>query len=524
MSEFGQKHVDNYAGRIFIKESRVVVTELETIPAALRVEIKEKIFRIGVATEDVVEEEDRMVIVNQTTYEIAQKIAEVCGRTINYRGKQERLALRRKRKNSNPECGIEIDQNAVLEVAKRFAQFLKENSEEIISVLLKYETYNVAKDEISRTIETLEDIGENMEYYRREVGSVAVFLPSNQPLYALTCFGILPSLMAQNVFVKAPKGMQHFFPELMEAVNLQDFFPNISITCEDHQTFTKKHSQLTHDEKGIFKPTVDVVIFTGTPDKAAEVRHIFDKRVLMITNGSGHNPLVVTETADIDKALDSTLRAQLYNQGQDCASPNSILVHRSVYEEFTTRLAERLKEVKVGPYSDRKNTVGPINRMRDLGRIQAFIEDSRAFISQATEGVIRVKSQIVEPTIIEKPLSQGGNFTEQFAPIFFIQSYDTDNQLAQYFEDPRYARHAMYVVVFGKSKYVDNLKETGLHDETTIIYDIDLLAAGVEKGTKPYGGFGSGASYVSINGQSEAKPTLPQRDIFEYLVKPNLQS
>lgn len=524
MQKSDQGNIENfdYAGRIFIKESKVVLTELETISEELRAKLRNKILSTGVTQENVVEEVDRMVI--QTTYETATQIAQICGRTINYRGKKERLALRRKRKNANSECGRKIDQSVVLEAAKRFAQFLKENSEEIISILLKYETYNVAKDEIARSIETLEDLGENMEYYRREVGSVAVFLPSNQPLYALTCFGVLPSLMSQNVFVKAPKGMQHFFPELMEVLHLTNLFPNISTTCEDHQTFTKKHSKLIHDEKGIFKPTVDVVIFTGTPDKAVEVRHVFDKRVLMITNGSGHNPFVVTETANIDKALESTLRAQLYNQGQDCASPNSILVHQSVYEEFKTRLAERLKEVKVGPYADRNNTVGPINRTRDLGRIQSLIEENRAFISQATEGVIRVKSQIVEPTIIEKPLKEGGNFTEQFAPIFFIQAYETDDQLAKYFEDPRYARHAMYVVLFGDSKYVDNLKGTGLHDETTIIYNTDLLAAGVEKGTKPYGGFGSGASYISINGQSVAKPTLPQRDIFEYLVKPNLQS
>lgn len=524
MSEFDQKHADNYAGRIFIKGSDVVITELATIPTELITEIKERVRRAGVAMEDITEDGDKIIIINQSAYKTAEQIAQICGRTINYKGKQERLALRRKRKNAKPERGREIDQNAVLEVAKRFAQFLRENSEEIVSVLLKYETYNVAKDEIARSIETLEDLGENIEYYRREVGSVVVFLPSNQPLYALTCFGILPSLMSQNVFVKAPKGMQRFFPELTEVLRMSNFFPNISSTCEDHRAFTKKHSQLTHDVNGVFRPTVDVVIFTGTPDKAAEVRHVFDKRVLMIANGSGHNPFVIAETADIDKALESTLRAQLYNQGQDCASPNSILVHRAVYEEFKTRLIAKLKDVKVGPCTDRDNTVGPINRQRDLGRIQTLIEDNRAYISRATEGVIRVRSQIVEPTIIEKPLKEGGNFTEQFAPIFFIQVYETDDQLAQYFEDPRYGRHAMYVAIFGDSQYVDNLKNTGLHDETTIIRNTDLLAAGVEKGTKPYGGFGSGASYVSIDGQSVAKPTLPQRDIFEYLVKPSLQS
>ena len=41
---------------------------------------------------------------------------------------------------------------------------------------------------------------------------------------------------------------------------------------------------------------------------------------------------------------------------------------------------------------------------------------------------------IVEPTIISKPLVEGGNFDEVFSPLIFVQQYDDDSDLVLYFE------------------------------------------------------------------------------------------
>ena len=86
----------------------------------------------------------------------------------------------------------------------------------------------------------------------------------------------------------------------------------------------------------------------------------------------------------------------------------------------------------------------------------------------------------------------------------------------------------MYVTVFGQSEFVDGLvgdpeKDPDcVHSESTVIKNTDLHAPGIERGIQPYGGYGRNASYVCIDGKIIRKPTLPQRDIFEYLVKPTL--
>lgn len=454
-----------------------------------------------------------------------KNIAGDIGKAIKYRSPKES-----KKKNvlsrSYPDV---LDFEKIQKQANLFADYLELEKERIIEILLEYETHEVANDEIERSLDLLRSLHENEEYFKRRVGNICTFLPSNQPLYALTCFAIVPSLMAEEVHVKCPSGMKYFFGHLIDAIEANRHFPNIRIHDGNRQDFVAERAKMVFNQgKNRHEPVTDAVIFTGTSEKADLMRQAFSRKVLFIVNGSGHNPIVVTETADLDKAVSSSMRVQLYNQGQDCAGPNAILVHKEIYGEFIEKLTTELSKVKVGPYKNRENTVGPISKRGDLLRIVSLIEKNREYLSSATRGIVDISSKIVNPVIIEKPLKDGGNFTEQFAPIFFVQKYDSDEQLSSYFDTQQYRSHAMYITVFGEgenpSSFVKSLKETGLHDESTIVINKDLHSPGVERGSQPYGGYGKGASSISINGKTEAKPTLPQRDIYEQLVKPTIES
>lgn len=408
-----------------------------------------------------------------------------------------------------------LDQADVEARGHAFAELLEARRDAVVRVLVAYETHAVAVDELARTLDLFRSLHENRAFFERRVGDVAAFLPANQPLYALSCFALVPSLQARRVLVRPPRAMGSFFEALLDVLDVSRRFPNVV------------PSRLGRAEFVAACAGVDAVVFTGSPAAAAQVRRAFAPDVLVIVNGAGHNPIVVTETADLGGAVASAVRVQLYNQGQDCASPSAILVHRARHDEFLARLREALRAVKAGPYADPEVLVGPITRRDQLNRIQALLVENAGWLDPATEGVIHTRAAIVEPAIVARPLEHGGNFVEQLAPVFFVQRYDGDAALARYFDDPRYARHAMYVTVFGDSPYVRGLlgprpDGTLLHDEGTLLVDTDLHAPGVERGTKPYGGYGPGASSLSLGGVVSARPTLPQRDLHEQLVVPGL--
>jgi lysyl-tRNA synthetase class 1 len=438
--------------------------------------------------------------------------------------KKEKVVVSTKKTSPVSEAYTPLDFKKVEKAALAFAKHIEKNFDEITDVLLNYESFEVAEDEIGRTLDLLTHLKENEEYFKLRIGSVAAFLPRNQPLYALTCFTVIPSLMAKEVHFRIPQSMQEFLPELLETLKLKQFFPNIYPTLEGHQSFLRKHSALKVNPKTQESvPVTDAVIFTGTPARADQLRSVFDSRTLFITNGSGHNPVIISEDADVEKAVEAVLCLQLYNQGQDCAAPNAILVHKHIYTDFTNLLHKTLPTYKVGQYRDRENKIGPISDPFDLVRVQDFLIRHKEFVDSRTPGVIRAHHGIVEPTVISKPLKEGGNYVEMFSPLIFLQKYDSDEELAKYFEDADYVRNAMYVTVYGTSSYAKSLigrtvNGKLLHDTSTLLFNTHLHAEGIERGTKPYGGYGYGASNLTIRGSGVSKPTLPQRDIYENVV------
>ncbi|WP_308427222.1 aldehyde dehydrogenase family protein [Litchfieldella qijiaojingensis] len=261
----------------------------------------------------------------------------------------------------------------------------------------------------------------------------------------------------------------------------------------------------------------DAVIFTGTPENARKVRKNFKKGALFILNGAGHNPLVVSHDADVSLAVQSALRVVLYNQGQDCAGPNSLLVHGDVYEEFKLRLIESIEKLsdKVGDYTDPDVIVGPNSDKDHAAWIANIFKENRKYF--AFGGNVNPVTGMIYPTVFEKPLSLGGNYKEFFAPVFYLQRYDRDVELRDYFINPRYYPNAMYISLFGTSDAVDGLDES-MHKRKSILRNTDLHLE--ERGFLPYGGEGPAASCLYVDGKQIKGSTLPQRDIYEQLVRP----
>lgn len=411
-----------------------------------------------------------------------------------------------------------LDSRKIITQAIDFANFIEKNKEDLKNLLLTYESHEVVEDEIHRTLDLLLNLSENESYFKLRVGQVTTFLPRNQPLYALTCFVIVPSLMASEVHFRIPHAMPVFFSAMIKLLEVKEFFANIFISEKQRLEFLIERSALRFDPStNASRPVTDAVIFTGTSEHALQLRHVFDRRTLFISNGSGHNPIVIGADANIDASVQAVITLQFYNQGQDCAAPNSILVHQSIYAELLSRLQVEVSIMKIGS----------ISTVKDIVRIQDFLCGHSEWIDPLTPGIIETKNAIVRPTIITKPLSEGGNYSEIFAPIIFLQSYVNDTDLASYFELRKYAENAMYITLYGSSNYVEKLidREVSgrvIHPHDTFLHNTHLHAPGIERGTQPYGGYGVGASSLSIGGTTIALPTLPQRDIYEHIAKPML--
>src|SRR5271156_4931855 len=107
-------------------------------------------------------------------------------------------------------------------------------------------------------------------------------------------------------------------------------------------------------------PEVDAVSFTGS----SEVGRIVAQTAAGLYKPcslemGGKNAMIVLEDANLDLALDGAVWGAFGTTGQRCTATSRIIVQKSVAGEFTRRLVERAKALRVGDGLDEAIEMGP---------------------------------------------------------------------------------------------------------------------------------------------------------------------
>jgi predicted nucleotidyltransferase len=395
-------------------------------------------------------------------------------------------------------------ENNFVDHAQSFATHLKSNTAKIHDVLRKYESKQVVDDEIHRSVEALESLDEIGRYFTETPLSqeTAVFLPLNLPLYSFVLFGAIPAYQSVSLAIRAPERMKEVFAELFDTLSFAEHYSNVSVFHGSRAHFVGQHCK-----------KASVVIFTGRYENFLRICKVCRKDTLMLFNGVGHNPLVITPSADINLAVEKTLLVKLFNNGQDCAGPDAILVHSEVIDIYLQKLANELAQVKCDvSYEDDTVVVGPMFESSSLMNAIKLVSNARRRgATVAYGGQIDINHNVMYPCVLRASIRQLQNFAELYSPLFVVLEYEHDRELALYFNEPnaQYQDKEMYISLFGESDFVsDVLGSIVLKDRT--IHD-------VERGTEEYGGYSPGASMLSYRGIDIAKPLLVPREIHNFL-------
>lgn len=385
---------------------------------------------------------------------------------------------------------------------KEVACFINQNRESIIQVLLQHESRLTAEDEIEKTINLLNSINENIHFFTdKKVAKIATFLPLNLPLYSLFLFAAIPSYQSGSTSVRAPQLFHTIFPELVEKLSFAEFYPSVRVTDYDRNLFVEEECK-----------DANVIIFTGKYNNFLRVKERCPQNALFIYNGVGHNPVVVTPNADVALAAKKVAFLKTFNNGQDCAGADMILVHKDVIENFMVNLRMELNKISIGNDYHEGVVVGPMAETAQLFSMseQLSLTKNRGGVI-VCGGSINFRTCIAEPTVCRYHIKDFCNYKELYCPLIIVAEYDSDSDLQSYFEDRgnQYVQEQMYVTVFGDSDYVAKEIPGTIILRNLIIHD-------VERGTEEYGGYSTGASLINKGGITISKPLLITREIYHY--------
>jgi len=179
---------------------------------------------------------------------------------------------------------------------------------------------------------------------------------------------------------------------------------------------------------------VNHLSFTGSTEVGALVQQAAAKNAVPVTlELGGKSPQVVFADADLEKALPFLVNASIQNCGQTCSAASRVIAESSIYEKLLKRLAERFKELRVGP-AFRDLNCGPLISPEQKKRVEKYLNLAKADgLNISAEGKIMedtpAEGNYVKPMLIrDVPPEHEVAQEELFGPILVAMPFYSEEE------------------------------------------------------------------------------------------------
>ena len=209
-----------------------------------------------------------------------------------------------------------------------------------------------------------------MQVHHRPVGPCLLITPWNFPL-AMATRKVGPAVAAGCTMVLKAAKLTPLTTQLFAQVMQEAGLPKGVLNVVAGSSASSISGPILQDRR------LRKVSFTGsTPVGVRLMKDAADNVLRTSMELGGNAPFIVFEDADIDQAVAGAMGAKMRNIGEACTAANRFLVHESVAEEFTQKLAAEFNKLVVGNGLDEGVTCGPLIEAKALDNIAALVDDA----------------------------------------------------------------------------------------------------------------------------------------------------
>ncbi len=146
----------------------------------------------------------------------------------------------------------------------------------------------------------------------------------------------------------------------------------------------------------------------------------------------GAAPVIVDESADIDKMIPALAKGGFYHAGQVCVSVQRVFCPKEREWEIAQKLADLATKLVVGNAIDEKTEVGPLIRPQETNRIDLWVKEALESGGKALCGTKKLSETTYSPTVLLNPSDQAKVSTQEiFGPVICVYSYETIEEALQ---------------------------------------------------------------------------------------------
>ncbi len=229
------------------------------------------------------------------------------------------------------------------------------------------------------------------------LGLTLIISPWNFP-FLITLYDVMSALTAGNTIVLRPSSTTPFTGLLIGEIFIEAGLPagvlNV-VNCKIPQA-----------EEMITNPDVQTVMFTGSVSTGKRIMELASQNLTNVTlELGGKDPMVVCKDADLERAARGAVWAGFMNCGQSCGSVERVYAAQEIADEFTERVVDLTKTIKVGNPLEPDVDMGPMATLSQLEIVEEHIREAKEKGAQILWGGQRIKNlpgYFLQPTVLTR--------------------------------------------------------------------------------------------------------------------------
>jgi acyl-CoA reductase-like NAD-dependent aldehyde dehydrogenase len=341
---------------------------------------------------------------------------------------------------------LEDISSALAEQKERFAQLIVAEAGKPVR-LARAEvdravfTFKIAAEEASRLSgESIPlDLSDGNEdrwglVQRVPVGPVLAITPFNFPLN-LVAHKVAPAIAAGCPVILKPSPQAPFTSLALGEVILKAGWPEealavLPLANADTAWLVEKEDR------------IKLVSYTGSAKVGWELKARSGRKRVMLELGGNSALIVHGDWKDLDTAATRTALGAFSYGGQSCMSVQRVFVERSVFQTFLWKVVEQSAKLVAGNPSDEATEIGPLVRIGEAERVEAWIKEAIEGGAKLVAGGER-RGSVVTPAILTgtKPTMKVRE-EEVFGPVVTIEPYEDFEQALAEANHSRYGLQA----------------------------------------------------------------------------------
>ena len=254
-------------------------------------------------------------------------------------------------------------------------------------------------------------------------GVCLIISPWNFPIN-LTFGPLVSAIAAGNAVILKPSEMTPKTSKVMSDI-IKDVFNDNEIVLIEGDSETAKE---------LLKLPYNHIFFTGSPAIGKLVMKAASEHLTSVTlELGGKSPVIVDESANLDKTVKKIVFGKFLNLGQICIAPDYLLIKDTLKDEFVSLFSKYIKSFYT-ENPEASTSLCRIVNQKHFERIKSYLDDaiSKNAIIEAG-GSFNKENCFIEPTLISN-LSETSKLLQEeiFGPILPLVTYKTIEEVVDY--------------------------------------------------------------------------------------------